>query len=319
MGRDRRDQFGCRGIGAGMVGGQAVRGKILLSGRFAPGVSTVPLLASLFVHGAVILALFGLGSWKQEEQEMMAPAQPRPVVLVTPIRSAPPPLRRRLRPLPQAQAARPALRQFTVPLRVIAPKNMIETLPAPAMETLPVPVSLPETPRVAAAPPPPLKTDNLSPALVLQRPAVVAAGIQAASFSGPGPAAPDVPRNAPRGRLPIVVAGFGDATIEPAKASSVTVPPVALALAQPIEILFKPHPAYSDEARRLRIEGEVLLEILFTASGEARVIRLVRGLGHGLNENALAAAGAIRFRPAQRAGTTVDSTAIVHIVFQLAY
>jgi TonB family protein len=89
--------------------------------------------------------------------------------------------------------------------------------------------------------------------------------------------------------------------------------------AKGVEILFRPRPAYSEEARRQRLEGEVLVEVLFTAAGEARVTRLVRGLGRGLDESALAAAQAIRFRPAQRAGTPVDSTAIVHIVFQLAY
>jgi TonB family protein len=87
----------------------------------------------------------------------------------------------------------------------------------------------------------------------------------------------------------------------------------------PVEILSKPRPAYSDEARRLKIEGEVLVELLFSASGEARVVSLIRGLGHGLDENALAAAQAIRFRPAKRGEVSVDATAIVHIVFQLAY
>ena len=45
----------------------------------------------------------------------------------------------------------------------------------------------------------------------------------------------------------------------------------------------------------------------------------VRGLGYGLDENAVAAAEAIHFRPAERAGVAADSTAVVHIVFQLAY
>jgi TonB family protein len=69
----------------------------------------------------------------------------------------------------------------------------------------------------------------------------------------------------------------------------------------------------------LQIEGEVLLEVLFSASGQVRILRTVRGLGHGLDENAIAAAEAIRFRPAERARVAIDSTAIVHIVFELAY
>jgi TonB family protein len=87
----------------------------------------------------------------------------------------------------------------------------------------------------------------------------------------------------------------------------------------PVEILSKPRPAYTEEARRLQIEGEALVEVLFAASGEARVVRVMRGLGHGLDEAAVAAARGIRFRPAQREGGSVDSSAVVHIVFQLAY
>jgi TonB family protein len=87
---------------------------------------------------------------------------------------------------------------------------------------------------------------------------------------------------------------------------------------KPVEILFKPKPAYTEEGRRLKIEGEVLVEVVFTAAGQLRVQRVVRGLGHGLDESALRAAQQIRFRPARRDGSPYDSTALVHIVFELA-
>jgi TonB family protein len=87
----------------------------------------------------------------------------------------------------------------------------------------------------------------------------------------------------------------------------------------PVEITFKPNPVYTDEARNLKIEGEVLLEMSFSANGELHVNRVVRGLGHGLDEAAVAAANKIRFKPAMRVGVPVDSTAVVHVVFQLAY
>lgn len=87
----------------------------------------------------------------------------------------------------------------------------------------------------------------------------------------------------------------------------------------PVEILFKPKPVYSDEAKTKKIEGEVLLQVVFTASGDVKVQRVVQGLGYGLEESAQAAARQIRFKPAQQDGQAVDSTAIVHIVFQLAY
>jgi TonB family protein len=86
-----------------------------------------------------------------------------------------------------------------------------------------------------------------------------------------------------------------------------------------VEITFKPNPVYTDEARQLKLEGEVLLEVMFGANGQLHVNRVVRGLGHGLDEAAIAAANRMRFKPALRYGQPVDSTAIVHVVFQLAY
>ena len=87
----------------------------------------------------------------------------------------------------------------------------------------------------------------------------------------------------------------------------------------PVEITYKPNPVYTDEARRLKLEGEVLLEVTFSAKGECQVLHLVRGLGHGLDEAASRAAQQIRFRPATRNGQAVDSTATLHVLFQLAY
>jgi TonB family protein len=86
-----------------------------------------------------------------------------------------------------------------------------------------------------------------------------------------------------------------------------------------VEITFKPQPAYTDEARNLKLEGEVLLEVSFSANGTLHVNRVVRGLGHGLDEAAIAAANKMRFKPALRMGQPVDSTAIVHVTFQMAY
>jgi TonB family protein len=85
-----------------------------------------------------------------------------------------------------------------------------------------------------------------------------------------------------------------------------------------VEITFKPQPVYTDEARSLKLEGEVLLEVMFGGNGTLHVNRIVRGLGHGLDEAATAAATKMRFKPALRNGQPVDSTAIVHVLFQIA-
>jgi TonB family protein len=112
--------------------------------------------------------------------------------------------------------------------------------------------------------------------------------------------------------------GFGAASVaRPGSAQPEA--SVSTRSAAPVEIQFKPLPEYTEEARRRHVEGEVLLEMLFTASGEARMLRVVRGLGYGLDEAAAAAARQIRFLPARRNGSPVDSRAVVHIQFQLAY
>jgi TonB family protein len=86
-----------------------------------------------------------------------------------------------------------------------------------------------------------------------------------------------------------------------------------------VEITYKPQPVYTDEARNLKLEGEVLLEVMFGANGALHVNKVVRGLGHGLDEAAITATNKMRFKPAQRLGQPVDSTAVVHVMFQMAY
>ena len=89
--------------------------------------------------------------------------------------------------------------------------------------------------------------------------------------------------------------------------------------ARSVKIIAKPRPEYTTEARERKIEGEVQLEILFAASGDIDVLRVVQGLGYGLDENAIEAARKIRFDPALRDGEPVNLVATVHIRFQLAY
>jgi TonB family protein len=111
--------------------------------------------------------------------------------------------------------------------------------------------------------------------------------------------------------------GFGDADV-PAPPSVRSHPAEAAAPGVPAEIISKPVPVYTQEARSLRIQGEVLLEVVLQASGNLHVLRVVRGLGHGLDDNAVKAAEQIRFKPATKNGQPADSTVVLHIIFQLA-
>jgi TonB family protein len=90
------------------------------------------------------------------------------------------------------------------------------------------------------------------------------------------------------------------------------------AQSDPVEILFKPKPAYSLEEQELHLEGEVLLQVVFLANGDIRFERVTRGLGHGLDEAAMEAAKHIRFKPANCAGVAMDVNATVHVSFRIS-
>jgi TonB family protein len=119
----------------------------------------------------------------------------------------------------------------------------------------------------------------------------------------------------PTGHGNVQASGF-DA--QPAPASGRHAAP-AHATVTPLEVLYKPRPAYTQEARDLHLEGTVLLSAVFPANGPVRVVRVLRGLGHGLDQSAIRAAEQIRFKPKQQNGQPVDTTATLAIVFQLAY
>jgi TonB family protein len=112
----------------------------------------------------------------------------------------------------------------------------------------------------------------------------------------------------------VQASGFDQRASAPAQPTVAATKPID----RPVEIVFKPTPEYTEEARSARIEGTVSLELEFTAAGEVRVLRVVRGLGHGLDEAAQRAALRMRFKPAQSDGRPVDSRATVHITFRLS-
>lgn len=109
---------------------------------------------------------------------------------------------------------------------------------------------------------------------------------------------------------------FGDADVVASLPKTKTIDSAAKTL--PVEITYKPRPVYTDEGRQLKIEGEVLLEVVFSANGQIRIVRVVRGLGHGLDESAVRAAEQIQFKPALKDGHPADFQAVLHIEFQLA-
>jgi len=112
--------------------------------------------------------------------------------------------------------------------------------------------------------------------------------------------------------------GFGALTNAPASAYSLQAGNNSDTPASAVEIVSKPKPAYTEEGRTLKIEGDVRLEVRFTAAGQVHVVKVIQGLGYGLDEQAVRAAEQIKFKPARHDGQSVDSTAVVHIIFELA-
>lgn len=114
----------------------------------------------------------------------------------------------------------------------------------------------------------------------------------------------------------VAPSGFDSRPDGPASTAIVHAPPHDTG--KPVEILAHDKPDYTEEGRKLAIQGEVLLRVRFTASGQVCVLNVVQGLGHGLDEQAERAAEKIRFKPAESNGQQVDSVAIVHVIFELA-
>jgi protein TonB len=76
-------------------------------------------------------------------------------------------------------------------------------------------------------------------------------------------------------------------------------------------------PIYTDEARRQRLEGDVVLEIVVRSDGSVGNIRVRRSLGGGLDQRAIDAVRQWRFNPARRHGTPVDVAVEVAVEFKL--
>jgi TonB family protein len=114
----------------------------------------------------------------------------------------------------------------------------------------------------------------------------------------------------------VEASGFGDQTVSTdAPKKKAAVGPIDT----PVDILDKPKPEYTAEGRSLKLEGDVVLDVVFLSNGTMQVNRVISGLGHGLDEAAVRAAQQIKFKPAKREGQPVDFPARVRIEFRLAY
>jgi TonB family protein len=305
-------------------------------GRWTPG-----LWLSVVLHAVVVVVLIAAPIRASEESSppptrsrmvfLMPSTQPvtlPSVPLVAPRLPAPPPPPRPVRELVRAEAPKP------IPIAPVV--KAIEPPPAPIERPVEKPLvqrppetglfertNAARTSQAAAA----VTTGGFGNAAASPRDAANEGAVTTGGFSNGARA----PRAAVDGA--VTTGGFNNGTPaqRSAKAGEVqtsgfdqrtsakpSVAAVTKPIDQPVEIIFKPTPEYTDEARSARIEGTVSLELEFSAAGDIRVLRIVRGLGHGLDEAAQRAALRMRFKPAQSDGRPVDSRATVHITFRLS-
>ncbi len=82
-------------------------------------------------------------------------------------------------------------------------------------------------------------------------------------------------------------------------------------------ILHEVKPDYTEEGRRRNLEGDVVLEIVVRSDGSVGNVKLLQGLGAGLDQRATEAVRQWRFSPAKRYGTPVDVIVEVAMEFKL--
>jgi len=80
-------------------------------------------------------------------------------------------------------------------------------------------------------------------------------------------------------------------------------------------IISKPEPPFGEKARSHGTHGTVLLRAVLKSTGELQVLHVVKGLRHGLTENAIDAAVKIQFRPALLDGKPVSQIILLQYNF----
>jgi TonB family protein len=86
---------------------------------------------------------------------------------------------------------------------------------------------------------------------------------------------------------------------------------------QPVRIVWKPKPEYTEEARSKKIQGDVIIDLIFTTQCQVVIGRIVQTLGYGLDETAVQAVSKIVFRPATENGRAIDFEARARVEFRL--
>ncbi len=221
-------------------------------------------------------------------------------------------------PKPPAQAEMKSRTSIRSP--VPPPKLLTQRKPDPERVTPPPPVVQPKPQLVEPPPPPPrppVTPQVVAPVVTASSDARDRAGIPAetppesdsqGSGSGAG-AGTGQGSGLGEGNGPGIGPGSGGGTGGgPYRPGSGITPP---------QLLREVKPDYTDEGRRRGIEGDVVLEIVVRSDGSVGDVRVIQGLGGGLERRAIEAVRQWKFAPAKRFGAPVDVLVEVAVEFKL--
>jgi periplasmic protein TonB len=219
-------------------------------------------------------------------------------------------------PPPKAQLKGPSVQRSPV-----VPPRRVTTRPSVAKPAVPPPV-MPPKPVARPVEPPPVPAPTPAPQVVAPVATVPAdqrdsAGVpqdtpaqsdSRGSGSGTGVGSGDG-SGAGEGKGAGIGAGSGGGTGGgPYRPGSGISPP---------GLLREVRPDYTEDARRRGIEGDVVLEIVVRSDGTVGNVKVLQGLGAGLDQRAIDAVRQWRFSPARRFGTPVDVMVEVAVEFKL--
>ncbi len=83
------------------------------------------------------------------------------------------------------------------------------------------------------------------------------------------------------------------------------------------QVIYKMDPEDSEQVRKAKYQGTVVLNLVVQRDGTVRDIRVIQSLGLGLDEKAIEAVKQWRFRPGEKNGTPVDVRAVIEVTFRL--
>ena len=83
------------------------------------------------------------------------------------------------------------------------------------------------------------------------------------------------------------------------------------------QLIYQVDPEFSEEARKAKFQGEVLVHLIVDATGRPTQVKVIRPVGMGLDEKAREAVAQYKFRPARKGGQAVPVELNVAVNFQI--